>query len=113
MYVDGMHDPTAPSYPANPFKRRQKEAEQKLIETEVAKRVAEQVEKRVADELEKRKDEIEIEVKRRVEEAKVQMELKLIEEFERKKQDELKRQKDKEVRLAGLLWFFIVKTRIL
>ncbi len=77
--------------------RRQKEAEQRLIEAEVAKRVSELVEKRVAEELEKRKDEIEIEVKRRVEEAKVQMELKLIEDFERKRLDELKRQKDKEV----------------
>ena len=66
------------------------------------------VAKRVEEELEKRKDDIEAEVLRRVEEAKQIMEKQMLEEMERKREEELKARKAKEV---GVLWMCQVLPR--
>lgn len=55
------------------------------------------VARRVEEELEKRKDEIEVEVKRRVEEAKRLMERQMLEELEKQREAELEAQRRKEV----------------
>lgn len=77
--------------------RRQREAEQRLVEEETAKRIEELVTKRVEEELEKRKDEIEREVAKRVEEAKQIMEKQMMEEMERRKERQLQEEKHREV----------------
>lgn len=59
------------------------------------------VAQRVEEELEKRKDDIEAEVLRRVEEAKQIMEKQMLEEMERKREEEIKARKAKEVRTYG------------
>ena len=59
------------------------------------------VAQRVEEELEKRKDDIEAEVLRRVEEAKQIMEKQMLEEMERKREEEIKARKAKEVRMYG------------
>jgi len=69
--------------------KRQKDAEQKSIEEEANKRIEDLVAKRVEEELERRRDEIEAEVLRRVEEAKKIMEAQMLEELERRKQEQL------------------------
>lgn len=56
------------------------------------------VSQRVQEELEKRKDEIEAEVKRRVEMAKQVMEKELLSEMERRRASEIESQKRKEVK---------------
>ncbi|RXG70485.1 hypothetical protein Avbf_04379 [Armadillidium vulgare] len=78
--------------------RRQKEAEQKMVEEVAAKRLEELVNKRVEEELEKRKDEIEAEVLRRVEEAKRIMEQQMLEELQEKRRKQEEDQKKREVR---------------
>lgn len=78
--------------------RRQREAEQRLVEEETAKRIEELVNKRVEDELEKRKDEIEREVAKRVEEAKQIMERQMMEEMEKRREKQLLEEKHREVR---------------
>lgn len=78
--------------------RRQKEAEQKSIQDEANKRIEEMVSKRVEQELERRRDEIEAEVFRRVEEAKKVIEAQMLEEMEKRKQEQLEEAKRREVR---------------
>ena len=78
--------------------RRQKEAEQKSIQDEANKRIEEMVSKRVEEELERRRDEIEAEVLRRVEEAKKVLEAQMLEEMEKRKQEQLEEAKRREVR---------------
>ena len=80
------------------FCRRQKDAEQKSIEEEANKRIEDLVAKRVEEELERRRDEIEAEVLRRVEEAKKIMEAQMLEELERRKQEQLEEAQRREVR---------------
>jgi len=65
----------------------------------VARRVQELVAQRVEEELDRRKDEIEMEVLRRIEEAKHLMEQQLITEMEYKRHLELEAQRVKEVRI--------------
>lgn len=78
--------------------KRQKEAEQKSIEEEANKRIEELVAKRVEEELERRRDEIEAEVLRRVEEAKKIMEAQMLQELERRKEEQLEEARRREVR---------------
>lgn len=66
--------------------RRQKEAEQKTIEEQAAKRIEMLVKKRVEEELEKRRDEIEQEVNRRVDTAKAEMEREMMLELEKRRE---------------------------
>ena len=67
------------------------------MEVEINRRVEELVEKRMASEREKRAQEIELEVQRRVAEAKRIMSREMLEELERQKQLELQRFLEKEV----------------
>ena len=80
--------------------RRQKELEQRNIEEEANKRIEELVAKRVEEELERRREEIEAEVLRRVEEAKKVMEAEMLQEMERRKQEQLEEARRREVRLV-------------
>lgn len=80
------------------FHSRAAEREQKLIEEETQKRVEEMVAKRVEGELAKHKDEIDSEVMRRVEEAKKVMEKQMLEEFERRKVEQMEALRKKEVK---------------
>ena len=57
------------------------------------------VSKRVEEELERRRDEIEAEVLRRVEEAKKVLEAQMLEEMEKRKQEQLEEAKRREVRV--------------
>ena len=57
------------------------------------------VSKRVEEELERRRDEIEAEVLRRVEEAKKVLEAQMLEEMEKRKQEQLEEAKRREVRI--------------
>lgn len=57
------------------------------------------VAKRVEEELERRREEIETEVKRRVEEAKKIMEAAMLEDMEKRKQEQLEEARRREVRL--------------
>jgi arginine/glutamate-rich protein 1 len=68
------------------------------MEVEINRRVEELVEKRMASERERRAQEIELEVQRRVAEAKRVMSREMLEELERQKQLELQRFLEKEVR---------------
>ena len=68
------------------------------MEVEINRRVEELVEKRMASERERRTQEIELEVQRRVAEAKRVMSREMLEELERQKQLELQRFLEKEVR---------------
>ena len=89
--------------------RRQKEAEQKSIQEEANKRIEEMVSKRVEEELERRRDEIEAEVLRRVEEAKKVLEAQMLEEMEKRKQEQLEEAKRREVRVTCIplvLYYF-------
>ena len=79
------------------FCRRQKETRENLIQTEVERRVKEIVETRVREELERRKDEIENEVKRRVDVLKRSMEKQMLLELEKRNNDEMRRLIAKEV----------------
>ena len=56
------------------------------------------------EELERRRDEIEAEVLRRVEEAKKVMEAQMLEEMEKRKQEQLEEAKRREVRNTHLKW---------
>ena len=76
--------------------------EQKSIEEAANKRIEELVAKRVEEELERRRDEIEVEVLRRVEEAKCLMEAQMMEELEKRKQEQLEEAKRREVRSCSL-----------
>ena len=60
------------------------------------------VSKRVEEELERRRDEIEAEVLRRVEEAKKVLEAQMLEEMEKRKQEQLEEDKRREVRTLDL-----------
>ena len=60
------------------------------------------VSKRVEQELERRRDEIEAEVFRRVEEAKKVIEAQMLEEMEKRKQEQLEEAKRREVRNPDL-----------
>lgn len=71
----------------------------RLVEDETTKRVEELVAMRVREELEKRKDEIEAEVLRRVEEAKLLMEEQLVKEMERKRKAQEEEEAKKKVSL--------------
>ena len=68
-----------------------------MIQTEVERRVKEIVDTRVREELERRKDEIENEVKRRVDVLKRTMEKQMLLELEKRNTEELKRLVGKEV----------------
>ena len=68
-----------------------------MIQTEVERRVKEIVETRVREELERRKDEIENEVKRRVDVLKRSMEKQMLLELEKRNNDEMRRLVAKEV----------------
>jgi len=83
--------------------KRQKELEEKNIEEEANKRIEELVAKRVEEELERRREEIEAEVLRRVEEAKKIMEAQMLEEMERRKQEQLEEARRREVRILLIL----------
>ena len=78
--------------------RRQRETREKLIQTEVDRRVKDIVETRVREELERRKDEIENEVKRRVDVLKRTMEKQMLTELEKRNNDEMRKLIIKEVR---------------
>lgn len=82
--------------------RRQREAEQKMVEEVAAKRLEELVARRVEEELERRRDEIEAEVLRRVEEAKRLMEQQMLEELQEKRRQQEEDQKKREVELCEL-----------
>ena len=71
----------------------------KSIEEEANKRIEDLVAKRVAEELERRREEIEAEVMRRVEEAKKIMEAQMLQEMEKRKQEQLEEARRREVRL--------------
>jgi hypothetical protein len=88
--------------------RRQKEIEQKLMETEVTRRVNEYIENSFNEELERRKFEIEAEVQKRVDFIKNIIEKQMKEDFEKRIQEEVKRLKDKEVclRHTNMCWSF-------
>jgi hypothetical protein len=77
--------------------RRQKESRESLIQTEVDRRVKDIVETRVREELERRKDEIENEVKRRVDVLKRSMEKQMLIEVEKRNTDEMRKLISKEV----------------
>ena len=80
--------------------RKQKEAEEKLIEETVARRVENEIARRVEEEIARRRPEIEAEVARRVEEAKRVLEQQMLEDLERQRkaqEDEQKRQEVKEL----------------
>ena len=77
--------------------RRQKETRENLIQAEVDRRVKEIVETRVREELERRKDEIENEVKRRVDVLKRTMEKQMMLEVEKRNTEEMRRLIVKEV----------------
>ena len=64
---------------------------------EANKRIEDLVAQRVEQELERRREEIEAEVLRRVEEAKKIMEAQMLEEMERKRQEQMEEQKKREV----------------
>ncbi|CAM4971251.1 unnamed protein product [Rotaria socialis] len=68
---------------------RQKETRENLIQSEVERRVKDIVETRVREELERRKDEIENEVKRRVDVLKRSMEKQMLIELEKRNNDEM------------------------
>jgi len=80
--------------------RRHKDFEQKSIEDAANKRIEELVAKRVAEELERRRDEIEAEVLRRVDAAKKIMEAQMLEEMERRKQEQLEDARRREVKIS-------------
>lgn len=82
--------------------RRQKETRENLIQTEVDRRVKDIVEIRVREELERRKDEIENEVKRRVDVLKRTMEKQMLIEIEKRNQEEIRKLIAKEVRMIIL-----------
>ena len=85
--------------------RRQKETRENLIQTEVERRVKDIVETRVREELERRKDEIENEVKRRVDVLKRTMEKQMLMELEKRNNDEMKKLIAKEVLLKQLVFY--------
>ena len=62
------------------------------------------VSKRVEEELERRRDEIEAEVLRRVEEAKKILEAQMLEEMEKRKQEQLEEAKRREVRFISMTY---------
>ena len=67
------------------------------------------VSKRVEQELERRRDEIEAEVFRRVEEAKKVIEAQMLEEMEKRKQEQLEEAKRREVRNPDLVNFIFTE----
>jgi len=79
--------------------RRQKETRENLIQSEVERRVKDIVETRVREELERRKDEIENEVKRRVDVLRRTMEKQMLTEIEKRNNDEMRKLIAREVRL--------------
>lgn len=88
--------------------RRQKETRENLIQAEVDRRVKEIVESRVRDELERRKDEIENEVKRRVDVFKRNIEKQMLLEFEKRNNDEMKKLAAQEVKSKQRICVFHV-----
>ena len=70
--------------------RREKDSRENFIQSEVERRVKDLVEARVREELERRKDEIENEVKRRVDVFKRTMEKQMITEMEQRNSEEIK-----------------------
>jgi arginine/glutamate-rich protein 1 len=68
------------------------------MEIEIKRRVEEAVSKRMTEEMARREPEIELEVQKRLLEAKRLMEKNLSEDFERQRQAEFKRILDKEVK---------------
>ena len=82
--------------------RRLTEAELKSIEVMTNERIEQMVAKRVEEELERRKEEIETEVLRRVSEARVIMEQQMMEELEKRRQDQLAESKRREVRVKAM-----------
>lgn len=84
--------------------RRQKESRENLIQSEVERRVKDIVETRVREELERRKDEIENEVKRRVDVLKRVMEKQMLSELEKRNSDEMKKLIMREVKMEILIF---------
>lgn len=70
------------------------------IEEESAKRIELMVKRRVEEELEKRRDEIETEVSRRVEAAKIQMEREMMIELEKRRENAREEERKREVNIA-------------
>ena len=70
----------------------------RLVDLEVNRRVEEAVKARLAIELARSDELIELEVQKRLTQAKIGLEKQMLEEFERLKQVEYKRQLEKEVR---------------
>jgi hypothetical protein len=85
--------------------RRQKESRENLIQSEVERRVKDIVETRVREELERRKDEIENEVKRRVDVLRRTMEKQMLTEIEKRNSDEMRKLIAKEVRSGNSILF--------
>ena len=75
------------------------------MDIEINKRVEEIVLKRITEEMARRESEIELEVQKRLNEAKKLMEKNLIEEFEKQRQFEYKRMLEKEVNKHVFLVF--------
>lgn len=70
-----------------------------MIEDEAARRIEFMVKRRVEEELEKRKDEIETEVARRVEAAKIQMEREMMLELEKRRETAREEERKREVNI--------------
>lgn len=70
-----------------------------MIEDEAARRIELLVKRRVEEELEKRKDEIETEVARRVEAAKIQMEREMMIELEKRREAAREEERKREVNI--------------
>jgi hypothetical protein len=75
------------------------------MEIEIRRRVDEIVSKRMNEELARREPEIELEVQKRLLEAKKLMEKSLTEDFERLKQAEFKRILEKEVNKLDFIYY--------
>lgn len=67
------------------------------MDAEIERRVQEEITKRMELEMEKQKESIEVEIQRRVSEARKQIERELTEEHERHKQHDYKLQLEREV----------------
>ncbi len=100
-------------YCSNLYDRRQKELEAKLVEEETAKRIEEMVAKRVEEELERRRDEIEEEVLRRVNNAKIALEQEMMEELQRQKAAQLEAERVREVSIHHSLSHFLLSPKLL
>lgn len=86
-----------------------------MIEDEAARRIEFLVKRRVEEELEKRKDEIETEVARRVEAAKVQMEREMMIELEKRREAAREEERKREVNIfifTSYIWISAKSTLV-